>query len=90
MANDICSAVSPFAMAVAISPIMSVARGHIICAPIMVLEYASNTSRINPCSYPVIMDFPLSRMEKCPQRTFSPLALAVSAVMPTVAISGLV
>ena len=38
MANDISSAVSPLAIAVAISPIISVALGHIIWAPTMVLE----------------------------------------------------
>ena len=53
MAKDISSALSPLAMAVAISPIISVALGHIICAPTMVLEYASNTRRINPFSPPV-------------------------------------
>ena len=88
MAKDISSALSPLAMAVAISPIISVALGHIICAPTMVLEYASNTRRINPFSPPVMMDFPFSLMEKCPQRTFSPFSLAISSVMPTVAISG--
>ena len=75
-------------MAVANSPIMSVALWHISWAPKSTSLSAANSTFMNPCSSLEIIDCPFTSMIYLPQRREIPFLRASSSVIPTDAISG--